>query len=150
MCSGGGGGGKDVASVEGDGLRSVSAASFPARSVIGSVVGGEERWRDDAASGALVAEEFPLVLSNELAEGWRAGSVGGFGRLDEIEWSLEEEGGVREGDSVSPGDVFAGVRDFIGEEFDVFVAVDNAVFPGGVSVPEWPPSTVVLGKGAVR
>ena len=34
-------------------------------------------------------------------------------------------------------------------EFNAFVVVDNAVFSGGVSVPEWPPSTVVLWECAI-
>ena len=97
----------------------------------------------------MVAEEFPFLVGNELAEGGGAGSVGGVGRFGEVERALEEEGWVGEGDGVGPGDALGGVGCGGGLEFNLFMVVDNAVFAGRAAVPEWPPAAVVLGKCAV-
>ena len=62
---------------------------------------------------------------------------------------MKAEGRVGERDGVSPGYVLGRVGCGGGLKFDPFVVVDNAVASGGVPVPEWPPSTVVLREGAI-
>ena len=100
------------------------------------MAGGREQGRgDDAAGGALIAEAFPTFNGNELAEGWCAGFVGRIGWFDEIERSLEEEGGVGKRNGVSPGNVFGWIRVGGRRKFDAFAVVDDAVGAGGVSVP---------------
>ena len=98
---------------------------------------------------ALLAQEFPQLGGKMLSERRCAGAVGGVGGFDKIKGSLEEECGVSEGNCVGPGNVFGGVGRGGGLEFDAFVVVNNAVVSGGVSMPERPPSALVLWECAV-
>ena len=88
-------------------------------------------------------EEFPEGEGDELAEGGCAGAVGGGGWVEKVEGPLEMGRWAGEGDGVRPGDVSAGVGGDVGFEFDSFMAVSNAVFAGGVAMPDGPPTTML-------
>ena len=58
----------------------------------------------------MLVEEFPPCERKVLAEGRCARAIGGVGWWDKVEWPLEEEGRVMEGNGVGPGNVFEGIR----------------------------------------
>ena len=74
-----------------------------ARSSGGCCGGGKQGWWNDASHGTLVAKEFPQIPSCELVEGGCAGCANCIARVDDVEWSLEKEGGVGQQNGVSPG-----------------------------------------------
>ena len=61
---------------------------------------GKELLGDNAAAGALVAEEFPQVDGDKFSEGGGKGFVCGCGRFGEVKGFLEEESWVGERDFV--------------------------------------------------
>ena len=124
-------------------------STLPTRAFGWGGCGGLKSGWNDAAHIALFAKEFPSGEGKALTEGGCAGAIGGVMGGDEVKRSLEEEGGVSEGNGVGPSDAFGGVGGGGWLEFNSFVVVNNAVASGGVSVPEWPPSTMVFWEGAI-
>ena len=96
-----------------------------------------------------MAKEFPLFKRNELAEGGCARAIGCVGGFDEIKWPLKKEVRVGEWDGVGPCNKPGGVGNGRGGIFYWFTIVDDAVFPGRVTVPERRPSALMFGKGFV-
>ena len=123
--------------------------SFSSGTSCGGIIGRRQGWWDDSSCGTLFAEEFPLVESNELAEGWCARSVGSLVWWDEVERSLKIERTIGEGNGVGPSDVSGRVGVGGGRKLDSFMVVNNPVVAGRIAVPERPPSLVVLGKRSV-
>ena len=109
----------------------------------------EECWGNDATSGTLIAEEFPKISGDELAERWGARAVRGGGGGDEVERPLEEKIWVGQLDGVCPSDVLGRSGCCGWWKLDTFVVGDNAVSVGGVAMPEWPPASMVFWQGAV-
>ena len=97
----------------------------------------------------MEVKQFPAFSGNELVAEGCSGMIRCFAGFNEVKGSLETKCGVGERDSVGPGNAFGGVGCGGGWELDTFMVVNNAVVSGGVMMPEWPPSPVVVWESFV-
>ena len=86
---------------------------------------------------------------DELTEGGSTRAINSGGRVDKIEWPIEEVGSVEEWDGIGPSDVLGREGDGVGFELDAFKVLDDTVGGGAVAMPEWPPAAVLLRESGV-
>ena len=113
-------------------------------------VGVGEDGRDNASGITDVVDGKPVVVVEKLAVGGGARTVMGSGGRREIQRAGEDDGAVGEVDEVGPGDVFARVRLACRGELDAVEVFSFAVFGCAITVPDGPPTFVLVGKGGVR